>query len=74
MNTLSERLKSKRLELGLTQSELAGNASIKQQTIHLIEAGKTTHPRCLFDLARALNCDPSWLLYGKFGVTRKAGA
>lgn len=65
MNTLRERLRFKRFELGLTQAELAERASVKQQTIHLIEAGKTIHPRCVFDLARALKCDPCWLLYGK---------
>lgn len=71
MNTLHERLKFKRMELGLTQSELAARASIRQQTIHLIESGKTEYPRCLFDLARALKCDPYWLLYGKSTNTQK---
>lgn len=71
MKTLRERLKLKRVELGLTQAELANRVSIKQQTIHLIEAGKTVHPRCIFDLARALKCDPSWLLYGESASRNK---
>ena len=64
MNTLKERLKSKRLELGLTQAELADRVLLKQQTIQLIEAGKTLQPRCILRLAHVLKCDPSWLLYG----------
>lgn len=71
MNTLRERLKSKRLALGLTQSELAERVSLKQQAIQLIEAGKTLQPRCILGLARALKCDPSWLLYGDENDPRK---
>ncbi|SCC62135.1 helix-turn-helix domain-containing protein [Kosakonia oryziphila] len=64
MNTLRERLKFKRLELGLTQSALAERVSLKQQSIQLIEAGKTLQPRCILGLARALKCDPNWLIFG----------
>ncbi|MFP9227575.1 helix-turn-helix domain-containing protein [Pectobacterium cacticida] len=64
MQTISERLKQKRLELGMTQAELAHSAGVKQQSIQLIEAGITKRPRFLFEIAKVLKCDPSWLQYG----------
>lgn len=64
MKTLSERLKKKRLELNMTQAELAQKVGVKQQSIQLIEAGETKRPRFLFEIAKALDCDPSWLQYG----------
>jgi transcriptional regulator with XRE-family HTH domain len=70
METISERLKQKRSELNLTQAELAEKAGIKQQSIQQIESGATKRPRFLFEIASALQCDPSWLLYGN--LTHKA--
>ncbi|PKH21455.1 transcriptional regulator [Enterobacterales bacterium CwR94] len=67
MQTISERLKQKRSELNMTQSELAIKAGIKQQSIQQIEAGVTQRPRFLFEIANALHCDPVWLQYGKSG-------
>ncbi|MDU3155801.1 helix-turn-helix domain-containing protein [Hafnia paralvei] len=64
MQTISERLKEKRVELKMTQTELAHRAGVKQQSIQLIEAGVTKRPRFLFEIAIALNCDPVWLQYG----------
>ena len=64
MQTLSERLKTKRVSLNMTQTELATKAGVKQQSIQLIEAGVTKRPRFLFEIAIALNCDPVWLQYG----------
>lgn len=69
MQTLSERLKKKRVSMKMTQTELAKRAGIKQQSIQLIEAGVTKRPRFLFEIAQALNCDPSWLQYGTKQVT-----
>ncbi|EMA8652913.1 helix-turn-helix transcriptional regulator [Cronobacter dublinensis] len=67
MKTLSERLKKKRLERNMTQTELASKAGVKQQSIQLIEAGVTQRPRFLFEIAQALDCDPLWLQYGRKG-------
>lgn len=64
MQTLSERLKKKRVSMKMTQTELATKAGVKQQSIQLIEAGVTKRPRFLFEIALALNCDPVWLQYG----------
>lgn len=60
MQTLSERLKKRRIALKMTQTELATKAGVKQQSIQLIEAGVTKRPRFLFEIAMALNCDPVW--------------
>ncbi len=43
--TISNRLKERRLKLGLTQKQLAIMAGIKQQTIQRIEAGTSHRPR-----------------------------
>ncbi len=64
MQTLSERLKKRRIALKMTQTELATKAGVKQQSIQLIEAGVTKRPRFLFEIAMALNCDPVWLQSG----------
>jgi len=67
MQTISERLKQKRSELKMTQSELALKAGVKQQSIQQIEAGVTKRPRFLLEIANALQCDPVWLQHGKSG-------
>ncbi|EOU5288322.1 helix-turn-helix domain-containing protein [Escherichia coli] len=54
MQTLSERLKKRRIALKMTQTELATKAGVKQQSIQLIEAGVTKRPRFLFEIAMAL--------------------
>lgn len=67
MQTLSERLKKRRIALKMTQTELATKAGVKQQSIQLIEAGVTKRPRFLFEIAMALNCDPVWLPGAGYG-------
>ncbi|UAN58989.1 helix-turn-helix domain-containing protein [Serratia sp. JSRIV004] len=67
MESLSDRLKQKRIELNLTQAQLAELAGTKQQTIQQVESGTTKRPRVLVELAQALKCDPIWLLYGNSG-------
>lgn len=62
---LADRIKQRRLELGLTQTELAELAGTTQQGIVSVESGRTKRPRQLHELAKALNCDPEYLLNGK---------
>ncbi|PSU88139.1 phage repressor protein [Photobacterium kishitanii] len=66
MSTLAERLISRRKELGLTQEELAKPSNMTRVTISNIEIGNSTNIRAesLYALARALNCNPEWLLFG----------
>ncbi|KFD04289.1 helix-turn-helix domain-containing protein [Raoultella planticola] len=67
METLSDRVKKRRSELNLTQAGLAEISGTKQQTIQQVESGLTKRPRKLIELATALQCEPSWLLFGEQG-------
>lgn len=62
--SLPERLKKKRLELNLTQKQLAKMIDMSQQSIQRIEDGSTKSPRMIVPLANALKCPPNWLLFG----------
>ncbi len=64
MDTLSERIKAKRSEMNMTQSELATIVGIRQQAIQQIESGLIKRPRFILEIANALRCDPSWLING----------
>ncbi len=33
--------------------------------MHAIEAGEIQRPRLILELAKELNCDPNWLVYGE---------
>ncbi|ENI1055658.1 MULTISPECIES: LexA family protein [Serratia] len=61
---LADRVKQKRLELGLTQAQLADKIGTSQQGIVSVETGRTVRPRYLPELAKALGCDIEWLLTG----------
>ncbi|MBS7782419.1 MULTISPECIES: XRE family transcriptional regulator [Providencia] len=63
--SISERVKNKRMILGLTQSELADTVGTTQQSIEQLESGKTKRPRFLPELAKALNCTVEWLITGQ---------
>ncbi len=62
--TIAERVKNKRTELGLTQTELAKRVGITQQSLQKIEDGRTQNPRKLISLSKEIGCDPEWLLLG----------
>ncbi|HCR4029691.1 helix-turn-helix domain-containing protein [Morganella morganii] len=64
MNMLSERVKARRVELNLTQSKLASMVGLKQQSIQQIESGIVKRPRFIIEIAKALKCDPDWLING----------
>ncbi|QKJ88049.1 helix-turn-helix transcriptional regulator [Paramixta manurensis] len=61
------RAKNRRIELGLTQAEVAQRAKTSQQAIQQLEDGKTQRPRYLPELATALNCSIKWLTTGSDG-------
>jgi len=65
LNSLGERMRFRRRELGLTQEELALLSGTNQAVIQKIENGKSLRPRKLDVIADALNITPSWLLYGE---------
>ncbi|MGJ0627935.1 helix-turn-helix domain-containing protein [Xenorhabdus bovienii] len=64
METLSERIKVRRSEMNMTQSELAAIVGIRQQAIQQIESGLIKRPRFILEIANALSCDPVWLING----------
>ncbi|THD42795.1 LexA family transcriptional regulator [Enterobacteriaceae bacterium ML5] len=61
---IGDRVKAKRLEMGLSQDELATRSKTTQQSIVNVEIGKTKSPRNLLDLAKALNVSPEYLKDG----------
>lgn len=61
---LADRVKKRRLELGLSQEEAATRAGMKQQSWGSIEKGDTKKPRNIVSIAAVLDCDPSWLMTG----------
>lgn len=63
--SLATRFKARRLELGMTQVEVANSAGVSQQSIESIESGRTRKPRNLLELSKALKCNPEWLLNGE---------
>ncbi|HHG9944625.1 TPA: helix-turn-helix domain-containing protein [Yersinia enterocolitica] len=65
MKTPGQRIKHRRLELKLTQKELAKRVGVAHVTISQWERDDTS-PRGdrLFLLAEGLKCDPSWVLRG----------
>ncbi|CAN7200873.1 helix-turn-helix domain-containing protein [Acidovorax sp. LjRoot118] len=64
VNELSDRLKSAREALNLSQTELATRAKVSAGTIGNIEAGTRKNPRDLLSIASALCVRPEWLLHG----------
>ncbi|MBY6104880.1 helix-turn-helix transcriptional regulator [Ferrimonas balearica] len=58
---IANRLRDRRLELGLTQTELADIAGTTQQSIQSIESGNIRRPRNLIEIAKALGVSPEWL-------------
>ena len=58
------RVKSRRKELGLTQTELGGLCNLSQQTIQNIESGRNRSTGNMVALASALQVRPEWLADG----------
>ena len=66
MNFRPDRLKERRLMLGLTQMQLAKQMDVSQKAITKWESGRTiTRPAKLKELSEALQCSEDWLLGGR---------
>lgn len=63
-NTLGQRLKMARTQMGLTQDELARRTGVAQQTITKIEKSFVERPRRLREISQVLECSEEWLLFG----------
>lgn len=62
--TLAGRVLQRRVQLGLSQAQLAEQAGSSQQTIQKIEGGIIKRPRNIKALAEALQESPAWLQFG----------
>ncbi|MDQ0040847.1 helix-turn-helix domain-containing protein [Variovorax boronicumulans] len=72
MNTIAERVKAVRQELGWSQVQLAEEVGVSQSSIGNIESGVRQRPRELVSLAKALRVSPEWLETGKGPRTERA--
>ena len=75
METLGQRLEATRRRNVLTQAELATAAGVSLITVTRLEnGGEAVNPRAttVRRLAKALDVDPAWLLFG--GEDLKAAA
>ncbi|MBQ9214192.1 MAG: helix-turn-helix transcriptional regulator [Neisseriaceae bacterium] len=64
MNTIAERLRTRRKALNLTQKELAKKIGVSQGAIGQLESGRNQNTTKIYELAAALAVDTEWLLYG----------
>ncbi len=62
---LSERIRSSRKKVGLTQAQLAEVVGVSQPVINDLEAGKANGSSHLTRIAAALGVDPNWLDSGE---------
>ncbi|MCS4089167.1 helix-turn-helix domain-containing protein [Rhizobium sp. BK176] len=69
MNSVSAAIVSRRVQLGITQTEVSRRSGVSQPSISDIEAGATPRNSTLAKLAKALRCQPNDLdpTYGMKG-------
>lgn len=61
--TVGERIRQRRLELGMTQDELAQKAGYKSRSsINKLELARVLPSRKILKIAEALECDPGVLM------------
>ena len=65
VNTFADRLRSTRIQRGLTQAQLALASGLSQSAIANYERGSRRMPQNIFPLAHALQVDAQWLAEGK---------
>lgn len=66
MISIGERIKARRLELNLTQTDIFEQCGIASGVLSRIENGKNAPSVIAFHkLSQALNCDMNWLATGK---------
>lgn len=65
MDTLPDRLKFAREQLNLSQQQVADAVGMKQPSYYQLEAGKSKRSRFISDIARVLETNVDWLMYGE---------
>lgn len=68
--SLSERIKRKRLDLGMTQRSLAKNSGVSYGGIQAYERGQIPKGDNLLKIARVLGCSMDWLMTGENFIGR----
>ena len=77
VDTLGQRLRSARRKAVLTQAELASKAGVALITVTRLEneeGESNPRPETARRLARALDVDPAWLLFGEWVEIPKEAA
>ena len=77
MNTLGERLETMRRRRVLTQADLARMAGISLITVTRLENATedgNPRPETIRRLAKALDVEPAWLLFGDDALVGKLAA
>ena len=61
---MAEKIRKRRLELGLTQEELAAKLGVQKSAVAKYESGRVQNIKraMISKLAQALECDPVWLM------------
>lgn len=64
MNSMADRVRTIRTQLGMNQTELANASGVSQQAISMIERGLSKGTKHVLALAAALGVSPDWLQSG----------
>lgn len=61
---MAEKIRKRRIELGLTQEELATKLGVQKSAVAKYESGRVQNIKraMISKLAQALECDPVWLM------------
>lgn len=63
--SLADRVRVLRRKLRISQEALAIRADVSTSVIAKIEMGKSSMPRCIVEVAKALEVTPGWLLFNE---------
>ena len=63
--SLKDRIHAKRVELNMSQQQLAERAKVSQVTIQHLESGRNATSKRLVDIAKALGVSAEWLTSGQ---------
>lgn len=70
-NMIGQRIKNRRKELGITQTQIQNQTSISSGNLSCIENGKYLPSSvALLELSRVLDCSIDWILTGKSHITK----
>lgn len=72
-NTIGQRIKERRKQLNITQTQIQEQTSISSGNLSCIENGKyLPSATALVELAQILNCSVDWILTGEYQITKNS--